>query len=265
MHEKGMHHEADYTGLLSWKFNEKTNIAGSEFIEFIKKNPGHDVYFINPLPFLINAYAFRNVWYQGDFYHPGLLDFMQRIMNDLDYGIDLKGLTNDESTTLFCNYWVGNEIFWDRYMGFTKPIYDYLSTRLDESKKEFISRIADRIIGTNHIPFIFERLFSTFLSSRRDIRYLNYRYSEENLSRIPLEDKTGILLLRRIWDSSAIAERSFVTESIRVLIQQILRDRQERLEGWDKIGPRVLGIKKLLVRRKGLRELLGAFLTKIAQ
>ena len=74
MYEQGMHLEADFTGLVSQKFCEKTQIRGCDFINFMEQNRGFDAYFINPLPFVINAYAFKNVWYQGEFYHPGLFD-----------------------------------------------------------------------------------------------------------------------------------------------------------------------------------------------
>src|SRR5687768_6265192 len=61
--------QVDYVGYLSWKFNQKTHLSGRRFIEFIKANPGYDVYFINPFP---EAEVFRSVWEQGEVFHPGL-------------------------------------------------------------------------------------------------------------------------------------------------------------------------------------------------
>jgi hypothetical protein len=256
MYERGKHKEADYTGLLSWKFNEKTSIKGTKFIEFIENNPGYDVYFINPLPFLINAYAFQNVWHQGDFYHPGLLDFMQRVMNKLNYGIDLKSMRNDESTTLFCNYWVGNVRFWDGYIQFTKPIYDYLMANMDVEEKNFVSRIADRIIGISYVPFVFERLFSSLLVMQSSIRFLNYRYSDEDLNKIPREDRTGILLLRSLGGRTGDDERLFAEESIRVLIQRILRDRQQQLETSNEGKPGFTRFRRYLDRNQTFKRML---------
>lgn len=40
----------DYLGLMSHKFNAKTNIKGSDFLAFVKNNPEYDVYFITLFP-----------------------------------------------------------------------------------------------------------------------------------------------------------------------------------------------------------------------
>jgi hypothetical protein len=61
------HLDADFTGFVSWKFREKTGLPGNFFIDFIQQNSGYDVYFINPFPTEIR---FKNVWFQGDAYHP---------------------------------------------------------------------------------------------------------------------------------------------------------------------------------------------------
>ena len=34
------HTKADYSGIVSWRFGQKTGIAGRDFIEFIRQNPG---------------------------------------------------------------------------------------------------------------------------------------------------------------------------------------------------------------------------------
>lgn len=83
-----------YTGILSWRFNEKTYLTGKEFINFIENNPGHDVYFINPFPY--QCYMYKNVWIQGERWHPGLLEVTQSTLNKKGYGIDLMSLINDE-------------------------------------------------------------------------------------------------------------------------------------------------------------------------
>jgi len=54
--ENGCYLEQEYTGLVSWKFGQKTGISGRRAIEFITEHPGYDVYLINPFPEL--AYLF---------------------------------------------------------------------------------------------------------------------------------------------------------------------------------------------------------------
>jgi hypothetical protein len=161
---------------VSWKFNQKTKTEGRVFIDFIKNNPGYDVYFINPYPH--EVLLFRNVWLQGEACHPGLIEFAQSIMNRLRYDIDLRAIENSHDTALYCNFWVGNAQFWDQYMEFTKPIFDYLRTRLSDEEKRFLNRPADkaRDATATYLSFIMERLFSTFLVSHKKIRSLSYEY-----------------------------------------------------------------------------------------
>ena len=104
------HKESLYTGFISWKFYEKTQIRGKEFIQFIQKNPGYDVYFINPF---WEEIFWQNVWLQGESKHPGLIVFVQRILEKLGHEIDLRTMHNDISNLSYCNYWVGNRKFWD--------------------------------------------------------------------------------------------------------------------------------------------------------
>lgn len=230
IYAKNIHKNATYTGLLSWKFNEKTKIAGRKFIQLIKDNPGFDVYFINPLPFVINSYAFKNVWLQGDFYHPSLLKLTQGILDKLNYKIDLKNTINDESTTLFCNYWVGNEKFWDKYIEFTKPIYEYLSQSITPEEKLLVSKTADKIINMDYTPFIFERLFSTILAVDKEIKSLPFKYSRDDLKRLSSEEQAAIRLMQKVDSEFSVDDKQLAIESIHTLIQRILQDRQDNLE-----------------------------------
>ena len=175
-YREGMHKEADYTGILSWKFNHKTKITGKVFIDFIKNNPGYDVYFVNP--FLQEVYHFKNVWLHGESCHPGIIEFVQKILIRLNYNINLKEIKNTHETALYCNFWVGNAYFWDQYMKFTMPIYDYLLNDLTDEEKMFINQPADRCrdATATYFSFIVERLFSTLLVYNKNIKSLAYKY-----------------------------------------------------------------------------------------
>ena len=236
-YEKGRHQEADLTGIVSQKFYEKTQIRGSEFINFIEQNQGFDVYFINPLPFTINAYAFKNVWRQGEFYHPGLFDFMQNLLDKLGYGIDLGAIRNSEQTLLFSNFWIGSSYFWDEYMKFTRPVYDYLRFEMSEEEKAIVSKEADRVIKINYTPFIFERMFSTLLATNPDIKPLGYRYPRADLHRLSSEDRVAILFLSSVERhlqqkpnslSRQIHERLF--RICAILVRKVLKKRQAAIE-----------------------------------
>ncbi len=188
---KGVHKEADYTGFISWKFYEKTEISGATFKKFILENPGYDVYFFNPFPEM--SYFFKNVWHQAEFYHPGILSFTQQMFNKIGYQVDLNSFRNTSKTFAFCNYWVGNTFFWDRYMNFTRSIHEYIEHKLSKEEHAFIYSKADKVINANYIPFIMERLFSTLLAANGGIKALTFPNPKEitmiRIGRLLNEDK----------------------------------------------------------------------------
>lgn len=169
------------TGYVSWKFGDKTRLAGSSFLKFIVANPGYDVYFINPFPMQMKF--FRNLWLQGEFYHPGILELSQRIFEHAGYAIDLAAEVQTKKTALYCNYWVGSKIFWDKYMAFIAPIIEVLRGGLGAAEKEKLHSIADRGNNFSYIAFIIERVFSTLLNHDKTIRYLAYPHSYSDIKR----------------------------------------------------------------------------------
>lgn len=167
----------DYTGFFSWKYRQKSLISGDDFIKFIHQNPGYDAYFVNPYPH--DSFMVRNVWFQGDKCHPHLMDFTQKLFDKLKFGIDLKELRNTPESTGFCNYWVGNQKFWEKYIALAEPIYQYIENCLTPEEQAFISTRADKQIKASYHPFIMERLFSTLLAKDSEIKYLNYPLPRE--------------------------------------------------------------------------------------
>jgi len=168
-YEANKHLKYDYTGFLSWKFMKKTKLTGEFFKNYIINDTHkHDVYFISPGP------AVTNVWRQGDTRHKGLIQITQPILDHLNYKINLRELWHDTSKCSFCNYWVGNTSFWNKYMKFTVPIYNYLTSSKNnmplEHVKIYQSR-ADSGINSNYFSFIMERLFTTILAVDNTITY----------------------------------------------------------------------------------------------
>jgi hypothetical protein len=167
-----------YTGILSWKFAQKTKVPLSQWLEEIKKNPGYDVYLINPNP---EQLAFNNVWEQGDYFHPHLIRETQKILDKLGYNIPLKKLVHDARTTSYCNYWIGSENFWNRYISFIAPLYNYMTQSLTPAEKKFFYQKADFKKLAPYFPYVFERMISTLLATDENIRVHCYSYSEKEL------------------------------------------------------------------------------------
>lgn len=208
----GTPQKADYTGFVSWKFNKKTGITGEEFLSFLRRYPGYDVYFINP--YEADALCFQNVWYQGEYYHPGSLAFTQKILNKIGYDISLESLVMPWSVTAFCNYWVASPKFWERYMRFTEPVYDYIENKLTPEESAFIQQPADAKIQADYIPFIMERLFSTYLYLNPDnITFLKYS-SPKYYLQSPRSFATGLLRIFRKPESFVFRGKAPVTGAL---------------------------------------------------
>ncbi len=166
--------QAKYWGNVSYRFTDKTCVTPQAFRSFIEDNPGYDVYFINPFEYL--TYSFSSPWEQGDVWHPGLIEMTQTILDRLEYGIDIRKLKILPDQVAYCNYFVGNHKFWDRYIEFTRPIFDYIENCPDD---KLVKRVRGRAYKTrpcSYHPFIMERMFSTFLAVQ-GYSILSFKYS----------------------------------------------------------------------------------------
>ncbi|WP_447979731.1 hypothetical protein [Candidatus Nitrospira bockiana] len=180
LYETGEYKESDYTGIVSAKFGAKTKIRGREFIEFIERNPGHDVYFINPFP--QNAYHSFNVWEHGEAYHPGITLLAQELLDQAGYRIRLAELgRNKHDTLLYCNYWVGNTKFWESYIPFILQLHRHVTEEMAGNDKEKYFALTQHITQTPILPFIFERLFSTYLQLNRGISGKAYDHTDDEV------------------------------------------------------------------------------------
>ena len=169
------------TGFVSWKFGKKTQLEGRRFLDFVQANPGYDVYFINPFPMQMKF--FKNLWLQGEFYHPGIIALSEEILHLAGYDINLSAMTHDRQTALYCNYWVGNKKFWDRYMQFTRPVIEVLRSGLSAEQKQKLHSIADFGNDFSFIAFIIERLFTTLLHHDYNIRFIAYPHAYADIRR----------------------------------------------------------------------------------
>jgi len=169
----------EYFGLVSPKFTDKAKISGQAFIDWVQSNPGYDVYFINPFPQL-NYWHF-NVWTQGEFWHPGLVELANALFAAAGYSIQIDKLPrNTSASLLYSNYWVGNEKFWNIYMAFVRKLVASVDNLSSDNKKKLFE-LAPHYTPATYFPFIFERLFSTFLVLHKNISCLPYPHDREKI------------------------------------------------------------------------------------
>ena len=182
-HKQRLSENLDYWGYVSWKFKEKTNLTGQQALDFIKNNPGYDVYLFNPC--IVNEALFANSWEQGDMHHPNISTIGNKFLAKLGYeDIDVKSMILDRNKTVFANYVVGSRDFWIRFMEFSRKLFT-------EAEKDSIFK--DEVFGAGrsnyahdrtlpNFTFLIERLIPTFLELE-GFNSLGYTYTSLEIGR----------------------------------------------------------------------------------
>lgn len=204
--QDGHHYKADYTGLLSPKFGQKTGKTSGDILAYIADNPGYDVYFINPYP--QHPYWMFNVWNHGEVFHPGLQRLADTIFETAGHKFRTEDLPrNGPDTLAFCNYWVGNPTFWDAYLSFV----DGLIRAIDSNPALANAALSSALYPepATFFPFFFERTFSAFLTLRRDIKALAFPYTRAEIRRRSLTDIEKLIIhqwgdMIDEWDKSGV-------------------------------------------------------------
>lgn len=150
-----------YWGMVSWRFKEKTRKSGNEFTQMILKNPGYDVYHINP--YYDEVTKFANPFVNGDIHHPGMLYFVNRLLRLMGYSLDMSKIQFDKDNFIFCSYYVGNSRFWDHWMSFLDSVM-WIANKDQELNyylyNTYSFHLNERIIN---FSFVVERMVNLFL------------------------------------------------------------------------------------------------------
>jgi hypothetical protein len=164
------HNPQVYYGALSWKFPQKTGgLQSNIFKNYMSLHINKcDVFFINPYP--SKDHAFPSVFHQGELYHPGIMDMTNNLLRMAGYNFSLAEVESKRENMAYCNYWVGNKKFWDEYIAFTLPLYNFIKFSLNKSDLPKLYERADKFIEANYISFIFERMFTLFLDLHPHIK-----------------------------------------------------------------------------------------------
>ena len=195
----------DYWGALSWKFSQKSGLSGQALLETIEANPGYDAYFCNPHP--ETEALFHNLWFQGETSHP----YFRRLVREVFIAAGLDETSIDEfwPARLFAstNYFVARPAFWAEYIPFVEHVVASARDNLSKAGRAMLmSSMADAKgahADASYMPFIIERLFSTFLQHSAG-RFRTYKYAT---AKSALENSVHLRHLRDMKDR-ATEERS---------------------------------------------------------
>ncbi|WP_254209774.1 hypothetical protein [Burkholderia multivorans] len=194
MYRHGVHRRHTATGLFSPKFALKAKIAPDELTRFADAQSDFDVCFVNPFPQL--PYWSFNAWMQGEHVHPGLREAAQALLNESGIEWDLAAVPRQDASVLaYCNFWIGTPRFWDAYIGgILVPIAEFLESHPDHPAARAV------MIDTTHtdpapfLPFIVERLFSTYLSFNPSCRALAYPIPGDAIGKYCIDEFEQLLL-----------------------------------------------------------------------
>ena len=182
MYKKGVYREQEYTGLFSYKFNVKSRLTGNQVLDFIDSNPGYDVYLFNPYPQI--AYFAFNIWEQGEYFHAGITETAAELLERIGLGALVARHGRDtEEHLLFCNFWVGNQKFWDTYMPFLMQLHEAIVHDVDGKRRSRYLRPTFYFTESPMYPFLLERMLTTFLKSEqaKGLRVLAYKREIEGV------------------------------------------------------------------------------------
>jgi hypothetical protein len=161
-----------YWGLMSWRWHQKAGIAGYTFTSWIDSNPGYDCYHFDPFAHLKNEY--RNLWVQGDQWHPGMLEYANRLFPKLGIKERAEELQYRPDNWGTCNYYVGNSNYWTSLLSFMDECLAI--SNQDEAMHKYLY-VDGRMYNGHVIPnfsFVTERLFSLHNFLKPEFKVIGY-------------------------------------------------------------------------------------------
>ena len=174
-------------GFFSPKFNSKTNFDNEKIQAFLLSNyKNQDVVSFSPFWDLMSI--FKNVFEQGDFFHPGLTDACQMFADQHLTGIDLRNAITHSGNTIFCNYFLAKKSFWIEWLA----LGEILFAVSEDAQTELAKKLNDETsYGEQHAPmkvFVQERLATICLLMNNEFKCLNYSSFEIGASTTPFNN-----------------------------------------------------------------------------
>lgn len=161
-----------YWGLFSVKYKDKTSVPPQVFKDWILANPGYDVYHIDP--FYFNSSQFPNTWVQGERWHPGMLEFCDRLFPIIGIKENVRDLTLKPEEFITANYYVGNADFWVRWIHFLDECLHCCDH--DQYCFNYLYSYGGMYNGhwVPNFPFVTERLVTLFVHINKELKIMRY-------------------------------------------------------------------------------------------
>ena len=146
-------------GFLSPKFTDKVGATSADVNEIIAHNHERaNVILLSPE--WDQAAYFKNVFEQGEFCHPGLLELSQKFVESVGINFNLRDQIMDSSNTVFSNYVVAKKEYWDKWRAIAQRFFEFANQH-----SEYRQRLRGKFYKQYPMKvFIQERLASIILN-----------------------------------------------------------------------------------------------------
>jgi hypothetical protein len=150
-------------GFFSPRFKEKTGMNGAAVMQAIQS---HDAEVYSFSPFFEQGALYLNPIFQGEAHHPGLVKLIESLLPRLGLHLDPKTFVSDQTTTVFCNYFVAKPALWMRWLGLAEQVFE-LSERGEGPIAEQLRAVTTHRDGSSYTSkvFVIERLISILLEA----------------------------------------------------------------------------------------------------
>ena len=115
--------EDSWYGFLSPKFRHKTGFTSDDVRKFLEAcGPHADVALFSPGWDQI-AY-FLNPFEQGEFWHPGLTQLSQQLIDSFDIALDLRTYAAHSGNSVYSNFLVARPAFWKQWLRLANALFE---------------------------------------------------------------------------------------------------------------------------------------------
>lgn len=177
-----------YWGMVSFRWREKVERTGDSFIQWMRNNPGYNVYFpdTHPAQLILSNKEVPNIFAHGEKCHPGMIDYFNRLCSILGHEIDFTQEFPSEYM-IFAHYYFGNKKFWNAWIPFLNNCIEISKNDSQLYKFMYETKSKHRNYEVKNFCFVVERLAPLFLYTHKNefnvLRYVGKLKHVPNLLR----------------------------------------------------------------------------------
>jgi hypothetical protein len=171
-------------GFLSPKFSSKTLLNHEGIQAFLNSHYSQEDV-VSFSPFWDLSSIFKNIFEQGDFFHPSLSNVCQQFCDQYAAGLNTHHVITHSQNTIFCNYFLAKKKFWIEWLHLGEKLF-----HCAENDNSQLARALNQTTtyGIQQLPmkiFVQERIATITLLLNSEIKCLAYNTFNTGSSTTP--------------------------------------------------------------------------------